>query len=85
MKHKLIKVKWLDAQTGFCQALPLSEFKEDFEPYYNYSFGQLLEENKDYIVLGFLIMDVDNEKEEPSVKHWQLIPRGMIKEMKEVK
>ena len=51
----LVQVKWLDAQTGFSQLMPISEFKKDFKPFYNYSFGYLLEDNKDHIILGFLL------------------------------
>ena len=76
----LVQVKWLDAQTGFSQLMPISEFKRDFKPYYNYSFGYLLEDNKDHIILGFLLMDSEVVDEETGVKHWQLIPRGMVKE-----
>ena len=87
--YKLVEVKWLDAQTGFSQAMPLSEFKKDFEPYYNYTFGYLLEDNKDHIIIGFLIMNVDEIKdevnEETMVKHWQLIPKGMVRNVREVK
>ena len=80
-EFKKVEVKWLDAQTGFAVALPLSEFMEDFEPYYNYSFGYLLENNKDHIILGFLLMNVDDKEEEPMVKHWQLIPKGMVRKI----
>lgn len=88
-KYKLVQVKWLDAQTGFSQAMPLSEFKENFRPYYNYTFGYLLEDNKDHIIIGFLLMCVDEIKDEVNdesmVKHWQLIPKGMVREIKEAK
>lgn len=77
----LVEVKWLDAQTGFAQLMPMSEFKKDFKPFYNYSFGYLLEDNKDHIILGFLLMDSEIIDEETGVKHWQLIPKGMVKEI----
>jgi len=77
----LVQVKWLDAQTGFASLLPISEFKKDFSPFYNYSFGYLLENNKDHIILGFLIMDSEIIDEETGVKHWQLIPKGMVKKI----
>jgi len=81
----LVEVKWLDAQTGFAALMPISEFKQDFKPYYNYSFGYLLEDNKDYLILGFLLMDSEIIDEETGVKHWQLIPKGMVKEIRELK
>lgn len=84
-KHKLVQVKWLDAQTGFSQAMPLSEFKGEFRPFYNYTFGYLLEDNKDHIIVGFLLMGVDEIKDEVNdetmIKHWQLIPKGMVRKI----
>lgn len=77
----LVQVKWLDAQTGFAQLMPISEFKKDFKPFYNYSFGYLLEDNKDHIILGFLLMDSEIIDEETGIKHWQLIPKGMVREI----
>ena len=79
-KYDLVKVRWLDAQTGFSTAMPISEFLEDFKPLYNYSFGYLLCNDKEKIILGFLLMDDGDE--DPLIKHWQLIPKGMVKEIK---
>lgn len=87
-KYELVEVKWLDAQTGFSQAMPLSEFKEDFQPFYNYTFGYLLENNKDHIIVGFLMMGVDEIKDEVNdetmIKHWQLIPKGMVRKINKI-
>lgn len=85
MKFRKVEIKWLDAQTGFGESLPISRFKEGFEPFYNYSMGYLVENNKDYIIVGFLIMNVDSGEYEPTIKHWHLIPRGMIKKMRYIK
>jgi len=82
MKFELVKVKWLDAQTGFAQAMEIPEFLKDFEPVYNYSMGHLLCNDKEKIILGFLIM---NDGETNLVKHWQLIPKGMVKEITKLK
>ncbi len=82
--YPLVQVKWLDAQTGFSQLMPISEFKKDFKPFYNYSFGYLLEDNKEHIILGFLLMDSEIVDEETGVKHWQLIPKGMVKEINRI-
>ena len=81
----LVQVKWLDAQTGFAALMPISEFKNDFKPFYNYSFGYLLEDNKDHIILGFLLMDSEVIDEETGVKHWQLIPKGMVRKITKLK
>jgi hypothetical protein len=83
MKYELVKVKWLDAQTGFSQSIDVSDFLKDFEPMYNYSIGHLLCNDKEKIILGFLIMD--DRDENPAVKHWQLIPKGMIKKITKLK
>jgi len=81
----LVEVKWLDAQTGFAQAMEIPEFKKDFKPLYNYSFGYLLEDNKDHIILGFLLMDSEMINEGTLVKHWQLIPKGMVRDIRNIK
>ncbi len=83
--YPLVKVKWLDAQTGFAALMPMSEFKKEFKPMYNYSFGYLLVDNKDHIILGFLIMDSEVFDEETGVKHWQLIPKGMVRKITKMK
>ena len=79
----LVRVKWLDAQTGFSQARPISEFLEKFKPLYNISVGQLLCNDKEKVIIGFLIMD--DEDEDPLIKHWQLIPKGMVKSITKLK
>lgn len=83
MKYKKVQIKWLDAQTGFSSAMLVSEFLEEFKPLYNYSCGYLLCEDKEKVIIGFLIMD--DRDEDPLVKHWQLIPKGMVKEIKYLK
>jgi len=77
-----VQVKWLDAQTGFSQAMPVSDFLKEFKPFYNYSVGYLLCDDEEKIILGFLLMD--DSQEDPLIKHWQLIPKGMIKEIKKL-
>ena len=80
---KIVEVEWLDAQTGFAQAMQISEFLKDFTPLYNYSCGYLLCNDKEKIILGFLI--IDDRDEDPLVKHWQLIPKGMVKKIKVIR
>ena len=82
-KFDLVKVEWLDAQTGFAQAVEVSEFLKEFRPVYNYSIGQLLCDDKEKIILGFLIMDTEDD--DPLIKHWQLIPKGMVKKITKLK
>ena len=64
-------------------AQEVSEFLKRFEPLYNYSIGHLLCNDKEKIILGFLIMD--DKDENPAVKHWQLIPKGMVKKITKLK
>ena len=82
MKDKLIpvEVEWIDAQTGFGELQEIGEFKQKLEPFISLSCGYLLEDNKDYIILGFLLMD-KKITEQTGVKYWQLIPRGMVKKI----
>lgn len=76
---KIVEVIWLDAQSGFSSAIGIDEV-EDIEPLLTRSVGYLLREDKDKIVLGFMMFDTFN-----SFKHWQLIPKGMIKKINTIK
>ncbi len=78
-KYKIVEVEWLDAQSGFSSPLTLEELERE-EPVHTFSVGYLLKEDKDKVILGFMMWG-----EEDWFKHWQLIPRGMIKNIKEVK
>jgi len=84
VKYKIVKVEWVDAQTGFGELQEIGEFKQKLEPFISLSCGYLLEDNEDYIILGFLLMDKE-VTEKTGVKYWQLIPKGMIKNIKELK
>ena len=77
-KYEMVKVEWVDAQTGFGELQMVEEFKQKIEPFVSLSCGYLLEDNKDYIIVGFLLMDKEVTKE-TGVKYWQLIPKRMIK------
>ena len=75
---KIIEVEWMDAQTGFSVPLTLEEVREE-EPIITTSIGYLLDENEERIILGFMLFGGD------SVKHWQLIPKGMIRKRRVLK
>ena len=81
---KIVEVTWIDAQTGFGELMEIGEFKQKLEPFISLSCGYLLEDNKDYIILGFLLMD-KKITEQTGVKYWQLIPKGMVKEIKVIR
>lgn len=73
-KFKQVEVEWLDAQAGFGQAMLIEELIKE-EPQITFSTGYLLHEDKEKIILGFMLFGED------MVKHSQLIPKGMIKKI----
>ncbi len=78
-KYKIIEVEWFDAQSGFGQAEFVDDLIKQCKPIHTFSVGYLLNENKDSILLGFMLFGED------MVKHNQLIPKGMIKKIKEIR
>ena len=76
-KYRRIEVWWLDAQHGTTIIYP-EELKE-LRPLLTRNIGYLILEKEDYIVLGYMLFD--NE----GIKHWQLIPKGMIVKRKYIK
>ena len=78
-KYKIVEVEWLDAQSGFSSPVTIEELESE-EPYHTFSVGYLIKEDKKKVILGFMLFG-----EEGMFKHWQLIPRGMILNIKEVK
>jgi len=76
--YKVVEVTWLDAQSGFSIPITIDELREE-EPLWSKSIGYLLDEDKNRIILGFMLFGGDG------IKHWQLIPKGMIKERRELK
>jgi len=78
-KYKIVEVEWLDAQSGFSSPLTLEELERE-EPVHTFSVGYLLKEDDSKIILGFMMFgDVGD------FKHWQLIPKGMIKKITKMK
>lgn len=73
--YKIIEVEWFDAQSGFGQAEFIEETIQNMKPIHTFSVGYLLNEDKESILLGFMLFGGD------MVKHNQLIPRGMIKKI----
>ncbi len=77
-KYKIVEVEWFDAQTGFSSPMSIEEVKEE-QAFHTFSTGYLIHEDKEKVILGFMMFSED------MCKHWQLIPRGMIKNIKVVK
>ncbi len=74
----VIEVIWIDAQSAL-EPMTLEEAKTLLKPQLSKSVGYLAHETKDYILLVF--MDFGNGL----FKHWQIIPKGMIKKRKVIK
>lgn len=78
-KYPIVEVEWFDAQSGFSSPLTLEELEKEKAPH-TFSVGYLLKENIEEIILGFMMFG-----EEGMFKHWQLIPKGMIKRITHLK
>ena len=80
MKEKLIpvEVEWIDAHSSL-DAQTLSDL-EKATPFLTKSCGYLIKEDKDKIVLGFMLFGF-NVNDEPLLKHYQVIPKGMVKKI----
>ena len=78
-KYKIVEVEWLDAQSGFSSPVTIEDLETE-EPYHTFSVGYLVKEDKEKVILGFMMFG-----KEGMFKHWQLIPRGMIIKIKEAK
>lgn len=74
---EIVEVEWFDAQSGFSQPLTLEELEKE-KPYKTYSTGYLIKEDKEKVILGFMMFGDD------WIKHWQLIPKGMIKRINKI-
>jgi hypothetical protein len=76
---KLVRVDWFDAQSGFSSPMDLEELMS-VPPVETTSIGCLVHEDKEKIVLGFMMFG-----KEGYFKHWQMIPAGMIKKITKLK
>jgi len=76
--YKKVEVEWFDAQSSL-ECWMIDELIKELKPLHTVSCGYLVHENKDYIILAFMIFG--NEL----IKHHQIIPRGMIKKIKVLK
>jgi len=81
-KYKIVEVKWIDAQSSL-DSITLSELSKSKLAITN-SCGYLIHEDKEKIILGFMLFGVNWEGED-LIKHYQIIPKGMIKSIKQIK
>lgn len=68
---KMVKVEWVDANASL-EPMSIEELKE-LEPITSVSVGYLIMETENHVVLSFMNFG-------EMMKHWQVIPKGMIKE-----
>jgi hypothetical protein len=78
MEFKIVEVVWMDAQSSM-SSLTIDEAKKRFKPVMTRSVGYLIHEETDFILLAF------TDFNEGQFKHWQSIPKGMIKKQKVLK
>jgi len=76
---KIVEVSWIDAQSSM-DAMTLSELEKQ-KPFETKSCGYLIKEDEEKIILGFMLFGF-NVNEEPLLKHYQVIPKGMVKKIR---
>ena len=76
-KYERVEVWWLDAQHG--TSIIFEEELKELKPLLTRNIGYLITDKKDYIILGYMLFD--NE----GIKHWQLIPKGIIVKISKLK
>jgi len=79
---KICEVTWVDAQSSL-DAIPISEL-EKYPLATTKSCGYLVKEDKEKVVLAFMLFGVNKEGEE-LMKHYQIIPKAMIKKIKVIR
>lgn len=82
MKLKKVEVEWIDAQSSL-DSMTISDLEKQ-ELYRTKSCGYLIKKDKEKIVLAFMIFGF-NVADEPLLKHYQVIPTGMVKKITDVK
>ena len=77
---KIVEVTWIDAQSSL-NVYSVEELRElgEEDLHITKSAGYLIHEDKEKVVLGFMLFGDD------LVKHHQVIPRGMIKKIKVIR
>lgn len=77
-----VEVEWIDAHSSL-DATTLSDLEEQ-KPFLTTSCGYLIKEDKDKIVLAFMIFGFNIEGE-PLLKHYQVIPKKMVRKITKLK
>ena len=75
---KFVRVEWIDAHSSM-DSITVEELIKE-EPFLTESVGCLMHEDKEKIILSFMNFGF-NINESPLIKHYQVIPKGIIKEI----
>ena len=77
---KICEIEWIDAQSSL-NVYSVEELKEvgSEDLHVTKSAGYLIHEDKEKVVLGFMLFGDD------LVKHHQIIPKGMVKKIKVIR
>lgn len=76
-KYSIVEVEWTDAQSYFGEPWVIKDMVQE-GPILAHTVGYLLHEDKEKVIIGFMLFG------DESVKHSQLIPKGMIKNMERI-
>ena len=79
---KIVEVIWIDAHSSM-DAMTISDLEKQ-KPFETKSCGYLIKEDEEKIVLGFMLFGF-NVNDEPLLKHYQVIPKGMVKKIEVIR
>jgi len=77
-----VRVVWVDAHSSMDSITVEELIKET--PFLTESVGCLMHEDKEKIILSFMNFGF-NINESPLIKHYQVIPKGMVKTITKLK
>jgi len=81
-KYKIVEVEWIDAQSSL-EPMTISDLEK--QPIITtYSSGYLIKQDKEKVVLAFMMFGEDKSGE-LIMKHYQIIPEKMVKKIKILK
>ncbi|HEC66725.1 MAG TPA: hypothetical protein ENI23_15725 [bacterium] len=75
--YPIVEVEWFDAQSSM-DFIDIESLIAE-KPYLTKSCGYLIHEDKEKVILGFMVFASGY------LKHYQVIPKGMVKKIKRLK
>jgi len=75
---EVVEIVWIDAQSSL-EPMTIEDAITRLKPQTSHSVGYLAHESKEYLLLVFVDFGSG------IFKHWQVIPKGMIKKRKVIK